>query len=80
MKSRILPQLVSLTLLVISSSTGGTIMFLYSFMLIALNKRMLPREIQIGPFRTGVLVWSTLLFGGLAAITIYTQVQLLLAP
>ena len=32
-----------ITLLVISASTGGTMMFLYSFMLIALNRRMLPR-------------------------------------
>ncbi len=31
-----------LTLLVISASTGGTMMFLYSFMLIALNRKMLP--------------------------------------
>ncbi len=32
-----------ITLLVISASTGGTIMFLYSFLLIALNRKMLPR-------------------------------------
>jgi hypothetical protein len=66
-----------LTLLVISASTGGTMMFLYSFMLIALNKKMLPAAIRITPFRTATLVWSTLLFGSLAALTIYTQVQLL---
>jgi hypothetical protein len=62
---------------VISASTGGVIMFLYSFMLIALNKKLLPPAIQIGGFRTATLVWSTLLFGSLAALTIYTQVQLL---
>src|SRR5262245_13903401 len=67
-----------LTLLVISASTGGTIMFLYSFMLVALNRRMLPPAIRISPFRTATLVWSTLLFGSLAALTIYTQVQTLL--
>jgi len=67
-----------LTLLVISASTGGTIMFLYSFMLIALNRRMLPPALRIGPFRTAALVWSTVLFGSLAALTIYTQVQTLL--
>jgi hypothetical protein len=66
-----------ITLLVISASTGGTIMFLYSFMLIALNRRMLPPAIRIGPFRTATLVWSTALFGSLAALTIYTQVQTL---
>jgi uncharacterized protein YjeT (DUF2065 family) len=64
-----------LTLLVISASTGGTMMFLYSFMLIALNKKMLPAAIRISPFRTATLVWSTLLFGSLAALTIYTQVR-----
>jgi len=67
-----------LTLLVISASTGGTIMFLYSFMLIALNRRMLPPALRIGPFRTATLVWSTVLFGSLAALTIYTQAQSLL--
>lgn len=66
-----------ITLLVISASTGGTIMFLYSFMLIALNRRMLPPAIRIGPFRTATLVWSTALFGTLAVLTIYTQVQTL---
>jgi hypothetical protein len=66
-----------ITLLVISASTGGTIMFLYSFMLIALNRRMLPPAIRIGPFRTATLVWSTALFGTLAALTIYTQLQTL---
>jgi hypothetical protein len=67
-----------ITLLVISASTGGTIMFLYSFMLIALNRKMLPSAIRISPFRTATLVWSTLLFGSLAALTIYSQVQTLL--
>ena len=68
-----------LTLLVISASTGGTIMFLYSFMLIALNRRMLPPAIRIGPFRTATLLWSTVLFGSLAALTIYTQRQAVFA-
>lgn len=67
-----------ITLLVISASTGGVIMFLYSMLLIALNRKMLPAAIRITPFRTATLVWSTLLFGSLAALTIYTQVQSLL--
>jgi hypothetical protein len=64
-------------LLVISASTGGTMMFLYSMLLIALNTKKLPAAIRIGKFRTTALVWSTLLFGTLAALTIYTQGQLL---
>jgi len=67
-----------ITLLVISASTGGTIMFLYSMLLIALNRKKLPAAIRITPFRTATLVWSTLLFGSLAALTIYTQLQSLL--
>ena len=65
-------------LLVISASTGGTMMFMYSLLLIALNKKLLPGPIRIGAFRTAALVWSALLFGTLAVMTIYTQVQLLL--
>jgi hypothetical protein len=67
-----------LTLLVISASTGGTIMFLYSMLLIALNKKLLPAPIRITTLRTGALVWSTIMFGSLAVLTIYTQIQLLL--
>jgi len=67
-----------LTLLVISASTGGTMMFLYSFLLIVLNRRMLPQAIRISPFRTATLIWSTLMFGTLAVLTIYTQIQTLL--
>ena len=64
-----------ITLLVISASTGGVIMFLYSMLLIALNKKMLPAAIRISTFRTATLVWSTLLFGSLAMYTIYDQAQ-----
>ena len=64
-----------LTLLVISASTGGVMMFLYSFMLIKLNKKMLPPAIRITSFRTATLVWSTLLFGSLAVYTVYDQFQ-----
>ena len=67
-----------LTLLVISASTAGTMMFFYSFLLIALNRKLLPAAIRIGPLRTAALVWSTLLFGSLAVLNVYTQVQNLL--
>jgi hypothetical protein len=53
-------------------------MFLYSFMLIALNRRMLPGAIRIDRLRTAALIWSTVMFGTLAILTIYTQVQTLL--
>ena len=66
-----------MTLLVISASTAGTMMCIYSCLLIVLNRRMLPAAIRISPFRTAILIWSTLLFGALAAVTIRTQLQAL---
>ena len=62
-----------LVLLVISACTGGAIMFLYSFLLIRLNRRALPTAIAPGPFRVATLLWATLFFGVLSALTIWQQ-------
>jgi hypothetical protein len=62
-----------LVLLIISACTGGAIMFLYSFLLIMLNRGALPAAIAPSPFRVATLVWSTLFFGVLAALTIWQQ-------
>jgi hypothetical protein len=67
-----------LVLLVISACTGGAIMFLYSFLLIVLNRRALPPAIAPGPFNIATLVWATLFFGVLCALTIWQQVARLL--
>jgi hypothetical protein len=62
-------------LLVISACTGGVIMFLYSFLLIVLNRGALPEAIKPAPWRVATLVWSTLFFGSLAALTIWQQLS-----
>ena len=62
-----------LVLLVISACTGGLIMFLYSMLLIVLNRRLLPAVLVPAPFRIGALVWSTLFFGILSALTVWQQ-------
>jgi hypothetical protein len=67
-----------LVLLVISACTGGAIMFLYSFLLIVLNRRALPAPIQPGPFNIATLAWATLFFGVLSALTIWQQAQRLI--
>jgi hypothetical protein len=61
-------------LLVISACTGGVIMFLYSFLLIVLNRGALPEAIKPASWRVATLVWSTLFFGSLAALTIWQQI------
>jgi hypothetical protein len=67
-----------LALLVISASTGGTMMFLYSILLIVLNRRALPDAIKVRSYRIAALVWSTGFFGVLAALTFRQQIQRLL--
>ncbi len=64
-----------MVLLVISASVGGTMMFLYSGLLIRLNRRYLPPPIRIRPLRFGALVWAMLFFGFLAAMTVWQQFQ-----
>jgi hypothetical protein len=64
-----------LVLLVISACTGGAIMFLYSMLLIVLNRRALPPFIRPNAIRVATLVWSTLFFGALSILTIWQQVQ-----
>ncbi|WP_182086047.1 Nramp family divalent metal transporter [Aureimonas sp. ME7] len=63
-----------LVLLVISACTGGLMMFLYSFLLIRLNRTLLVPEIRPGAFRVGALFWAFALFGILSAITIAQQI------
>jgi hypothetical protein len=62
-----------LILLIISASIGGFMMFVYSGLLILINKRSLPPAVRIGGFRTATMVWSVLLFGTASVIAIADQ-------
>jgi hypothetical protein len=62
-----------LVLLVISAVVGGFMMFLYSGLLILINRKILPRPIRVRGVRLGALVWSILLFGTLSALTFRDQ-------
>jgi hypothetical protein len=65
-------------LAIISACTGGTMMFIYSGLLIAINRKMLPKPIRIGGFWAAALIWSFLLFGVLAVLTVQQQIGKLL--
>jgi len=67
-----------LVLLIISASVGGTMMCIYSALLIVINKRRLPEAIRIRSYRLAAIVWATILFGTLAILTIRQQVSTLL--
>jgi hypothetical protein len=67
-----------LALLIISASAGGTMMSLYSALLIVINRRRLPKEIRVRSFRLTALIWATLAFGTLAVLTIWQQISILI--
>ncbi|MGH3877295.1 MAG: Nramp family divalent metal transporter [Actinophytocola sp.] len=67
-----------LVLLVISACVGGLMMFIYSILLLVLNRRVLPDQIKIRGFRVAVLGWSVALFGVLSVLTIIDQARKLL--
>jgi hypothetical protein len=67
-----------LVLLVIAAVVGGFMMFIYSGLLILVNRRTLPRAIRIRGFRLGALVWAILLFGTLSVLTFQAQIAVLL--
>ena len=62
-----------LILLIISASIGGFMMFIYSGLLILIDRRSLPPAIRITGFRTATMVWSVLLFGVASVIAIQGQ-------
>jgi hypothetical protein len=68
-----------LVLLVISASVGGFMMCIYSVLLIIINRRELPAAVRMRSYRLGIMVWATLLFGVMAALTIWQRWQSLTA-
>ncbi|GIJ47098.1 iron transporter [Virgisporangium aliadipatigenens] len=64
-----------LILLVISACVGGFMMFVYSGLLLLLNRRKLPEPIRVRSYRIAALVWSIALFGVFSVLTIWQQGQ-----
>ena len=64
-----------IVLLVIAAVVGGFMMFIYSGLLILINRRTLPAPIRIRGFRMGALIWSVLLFGTLSVLTFQGQLE-----
>lgn len=60
------------------AAVAGTMMCFYSVLLIVINRRHLPQAIRIRSYRLAIMVWATLVFGALAALTIRQQLSMLL--
>ena len=67
-----------IALLVISAVVGGFMMFIYSGLLILVNRKSLPEPIRIRGVRLGALIWAIALFGTLSALTFRDQISKLL--
>jgi len=66
-----------IVLLVIASSLNGLVMFVYSCLLIQLNRGMLPREIGLKGGRLVAIGWAVLFYGGFSIILLIDQAKLL---
>lgn len=62
-------------LLVIASSLNGLVMFVYSVLLIQLNRFTLPKEIGLKGGRLVVLGWAVLFYGGFSIILVIDQAK-----
>ena len=68
-----------LILLVIAACLNGMVMFVYSILLIQLNRRGLPAAIRVRGVRLAMLYFATLFYGFFAGWLIIVQVQSYLA-
>lgn len=64
-----------LVLLVMSASFAAVMMFVYSILLIWLNRKALPAPIRVRSYRLGAMVWSIAFFGTLTVLTLIQQAQ-----
>jgi hypothetical protein len=64
-----------LLLLTIAACLNGMVMFVYSILLIQLNRRGLPPALRVSGFRLGMLLFSTVFYGFFAGWLVLVQVR-----
>ena len=50
-------------------------MFIYSILLLVMNRTALPPSIKIRSYRVAALIWSTVFFGFMAVLALNEQVR-----
>ena len=63
-----------LVLLVLAACLNGMVMFIYSILLIILNRRSLPTAIRVSGFRLGALFFAVAFYGFFAGWLVIVQV------
>ena len=62
-----------LTLVVLAAALSGVVMFVYSILLIPINRRFLPGPLKIRGLRLVALIWAFGLFGVLSIVVVVDQ-------
>jgi hypothetical protein len=62
-----------LTLVVLAAALSGGVMFIYSILLIAINRRFMPAPLKIRGLRIVVLGWAVLLFGVMSVVVVIDE-------
>ena len=63
-----------LVLLVLSACLNGIVMFIYSILLIRLNRKSLPKAIRVSGFRLGSLFFAVAFYGFFAGWLVIVQI------
>jgi hypothetical protein len=63
-----------LVLLVLSACLNGIVMFIYSILLIKLNRTGLPKGVRVAGFRLGALGFAVLFYGFFAGWYVIVQI------
>jgi Mn2+/Fe2+ NRAMP family transporter len=64
------PEAKPFTLLTIGAALNGIVMFIYSILLLYMNRSKFPREVRMGSLRTAIMIWAVVFFGGFSVLTI----------
>lgn len=67
-----------LVLLIISAVVAALQMSVYSGLLFYMNRKALPKEIRVGGFRSGVLIFACVAYGAMFILASYGQIQSLM--
>jgi hypothetical protein len=65
-----------LTLVVLAAALSGGVMFIYSMLLIAINRRFMPEPLKIRGLRLIVLCWAIVLFGVMSVVVVIDEASL----
>jgi hypothetical protein len=62
-----------LTLVVLAAALSGGVMFVYSFLLLVINRRFLPQPLKVRGLRFLALLWAVGLFGVMSVLVVINE-------